>query len=476
VRRACALGLDLGTSGIKAVLIAEDGFPLAEASQAYEVSSPHPGWAETDPGEWERAAHAVVDSVLAAVPDAELVGVGIDGQMHGAVLVDEHARPVRPAVLWPDSRAGSELQRWRELPAATVDALANPLAPGMAGPILAWLGTHEPDTMALAQRFLSPKDWLRTRLVSDAVVTDPSDASATLLWSVALDDWDRDLCAAVGVDPDLLAPLRPSASAAGTIRANSSSWGLPADLPVSVGCADAAATLLGTPAVPGRYTLTVGTGAQIVLTDVVPSATGPVRYHTYRQAGEGYYAMAALMNAGLVLTRVVRLLNATWDELYSPYDGSRALPGFIPFWSGERLPVAVSGSMGSWYDLGLGSERADLLAAALEGVAFAVRRVLEPFPPATDEVIQIAGGGSRHPVFVQLLADVLGRPLRRVPLQDATAVGAGLLGWHAAGRPADVVPGPTGALVEPGGTDVTEPLHQRYQRFLTQCEQIGATS
>lgn len=474
--RTCALGLDLGTSGIKAVLVAEDGSALAEASQSYKVSSPHPGWAETDPGEWERAAHSVVTSLLATVADADLVGVGIDGQMHGAVLVDEHAQPVRPAVLWPDSRAATELPRWRELPTATLEALANPLAPGMAGPVLGWLGRHEPETMAVARRLLSPKDWLRTRLVSHSVVTDPSDASATLLWSVALDDWDRELCSEVGIDPDLLAPLRPSAAVAGTIGANASSWGLPGDLPVSVGCADAAATLLGTPAVAGRYTFTVGTGAQVVLADVVASAEGPIRFHTYRQADEGYYAMAALMNAGLVLTRVVRLLDATWDELYRPYDGSRALPGFLPFWSGERLPVALAGSVGSWYDLGLETERVDLIAAALEGVAFAVRRVLEPFPAAVDEVIDITGGGSRHPVFVQLLADVLGRPLRQVLRPDATAIGAGLLAWWAAGRPASVAPGPAGGLVEPRGSNVTEPLVQRYQRFLTQCDQIGAGS
>jgi xylulokinase len=307
-------------------------------------------------------------------------------------------------------------------------------------------------------------------------VTDPSDASATLLWNVALDGWDRDLCRAVGVDPGLLPPLADSAAAAGGLDGDAAAaWGLPAGVPVSVGCADAAATILGIPAQVGRYTVTVGSGAQIVLPRTEVSATAPIRHHTYRQADASYYAMAAVMNAGLALSHVVRLLDASWDELYRPYDATTTVPGFLPFFSGERLPVAVPAAAGGWFDVGLETTRADLLAGALEGVAFAVLHAMNSMPEADDETVDLTGGGSRSPVFVSLLADVLGRPLRRVERRDATALGAAKLGWQVAGRPQPTRQQAGTAVVEPtAGSRGRQLLAERYARFVARTAQVGA--
>lgn len=472
---ACALGLDLGTSGLKAVLVDVEGKVVAQAARPYDVRSPRPGWAESEPADWESAARTAVLELLEQAADTRVVGIGIDGQMHGAVLTDGVGEPVRPAVLWPDNRAADQLPRWRALDEKTLLALANPLTPGMAGPVLGWLAEHESATVTRARHFLSPKDWLRSRLVSGSFVTDPSDASATLMWSVALDDWDEDLCREVGIDPSLLPETAASASVAGGLVAER--WTLPPGVPVSVGCADAAATIMGTPAVPGRYTLTVGTGAQVVLPEVAPSSLGPIRYHTYRQADEGYYAMAALMNAGLCLARVVRLLGATWADLYNTYDPLRPVPGFLPFISGERLPLALKGSQGGWFGIGLETERSDLLAAALEGVAFAVRRVLADLPDAKDAVVDVTGGGSRHPVFVQLLADVLGRPLRLIERPDATALGAARLGWAVSGSAMNAASEASGTVIEPStSTPVLDALSGRYETFLARCDQVGGGS
>lgn len=453
------LGVDLGTSGVKVVLVDDSGTVLARAARGYAVSSPCPGWAESDPADWERATREAVAEVVGS-STATVAALGVDGQMHGSVLVDGAGAPVRAAVLWPDSRAREELALWRDLAPVQRSALANPLTPGMTGPVLAWLCRHEPEVLARAARVLLPKDWLRSRLVPGALVTDASDASATLLYDVVADAWDRDLVARIGVDPAMLPTVVGSGDAVGTLDATTAeAWGLPAGIPVAAGCADVAATLLGSAAPEGRLLLTVGTGGQVVLPGVTPRPADPATFHTYR-AAEGHYAMAAVMNAGLALERVVTLLGAGWEEVYADYDRDRALPVFVPFLAGERLPTPTPPG-GGWSGITLATARADLLAAALEGVAFGIRRAIEWLPQG-EETVDLAGGGSRSPVLSQLLADTLGRPLRRVHHPDASAVGAARLGLRSAGEDLGVPTG-GGELIEPAPSSA---LEERYLRFV----------
>jgi xylulokinase len=464
-----ALGIDLGTSGVKTVLYDETGVVHGPIGRTYDVSSPHEGWAEIDPTSWERAAQDAVAELIASAPNVEVVAVGIAGQMHGTVLVDDRGSAVRPAILWPDARAGDQLPRWRALSEELRADLANPLTAGMPGPVLGWLAEHEPGSLDRASSFVLPKDWVRSRLVAspDTATTDASDASATLLWDVRADSWASDVAAAVGVPDRLLPRVRAAADPAGEVEAEAAAaWGLPARVPVSVGCADVAGTLLGLDAQPDRTVLTVGTGAQLVLPGVGPelAGTGRPRHHLYRDAGDGWYAMGAVMNGGLALGRVVELLGAGWDELYRPYDAQRRLPGFVPFFAGERVPAPLAEGQAGWFDLDLGSTRADLLAAALEGVAFTIRRAFEAMP-ASDEVVDLVGGGSRSPVFRQLLADVLQRPLRRLGQRDATALGAAVLGWRTLGEQGPRQD-PAGELVEP---QAAGRLEERYARFLLQA-------
>lgn len=467
-RPRAALGIDLGTSGVKVVLVDQRGDALGRATRTYAVDAPRPGWAETDPRAWEAATRDAVAEVLAGA-DVELVGIGVDGQMHGTVLVDATGEPLRPAVLWPDSRATEQLTAWRGLPQERRAALANPLVPGMTGPVLAWLAEHEPEPEpgpeTRAYRVLLPKDWLRTRLVPDALVTDPTDASATLLWDVTADAWDVEVAGRVGVDAALLPAVVAPGTTVGTTRG---AWGLPSGVPVAAGCADAAATLLGIGVTHGRLLLTVGTGAQAVLPGVEPQPTDPPTFHTYR-AVDGWYAMAAVLNAGLALDRVVGLLGAEWDELYAAYDRGRDLPVFVPTLAGERLPRPVDPG-GGWSGITLGTTRADLMAAALEGVAFGIMRAVEQLPAADEDLVDVAGGGTRNPVLVQLLADVLGRPLRPVHHPDATALGAARLGFRAAGVDLDVPAPTTQPLVEPHPSAA---LEERWERFVERVDGGG---
>lgn len=448
--RPGVVGLDLGTSSLKVVLVGADHDVIAQATADYNlISDAPPGHAEIDPEIWRQALETGIRQVLAEAADISIVGVGIDGQMHGLVAVDRGGDAVRPAMLWPDTRANDIVASWKSLPRERLQALANPLAPGMTGPMLAWLIEHEASTMARVAHVVQPKDWLRGQLTGWVPVTDPSDASATLLWDMSKADWDHELCAMVGIDASLLVDVRPSDDVAGHVTpAAADATGLPPGIPVSVGCADVAATMLGMGFTGDRRTVIVGTGAQSL--GPVPSADAswPIRHHTYLSAAGSTFAMAAVMNAGLALGRVLEWFGASWEELYDAQErslsGERtgAVPVFLPYLAGERPPLSVNAGRGGFHRLGLESGRTDLLVAALEGVVFAIDQALSELPDVGDGMVDITGGGAMEPAFQQLLADVLQSPVQGMARPDATALGAAALGWSAAsgGPPAASVP------------------------------------
>ena len=442
------LGLDLGTSSVKALLMEENGDAVGEGSAPYPVLAPRPGWAESSPDEWWAA---VLEATEAAVGrrGAEVTALGLAGQMHGVVLADEGSLPLRPAVLWADARSGAELEAYRGLDEDLRRRLANPPAVGMAGPSLLWLRDNEPEAYAAARWALQPKDWLRLRLTGD-VAAEPSDASATLLYALPADDWSHAAVEELGLRAELLAPLVPSADIAGRLTAESADeLGLCGGLPVAAGAADTAAAMLGVGLLrPGPVQLTIGTGGQIVTPKESPEVDPHLRTHLYRGALPGlWYSMAAIQNAGLALEWVRKMLGVSWGEVY---DEAFAVPpgsggvAFLPYLSGERTPRFDPGARGAWTGLGLDHTRGHLLRAALEGVAFALREGLEALEDlgvsATE--LRLAGGGasgasgeSGDP-WRRLLADVLGHPLRLLPDEIssvASARGAAFLAGLASG-------------------------------------------
>ena len=466
------LGIDLGTSAVKVVALDTQGRTLASGRAEYGVSAPQPGWAESDPEEWWRATVAAVRAVrsaLAGQAERQIEALGLSGQMHGVVLCDAEGQPLRPAILWADARARAALDRYRALAATDQQRLANPLALGMAGPSLLWLAQHEPDVYGAARWALQPKDWLRARLTS-TFATDPSDASATLLYDLPADDWAEDVLLGLGLRRSLLPPILPSAELAGALTASAAAaLGLPAGLPVAVGAADTAAAALGAGLLaPGSVQLTLGTGAQLVQLRAEPLADHTLRTHLYRAADPAYwYSMAAVQNAGLALDWVRRTLGASWDDLYASAEsvgvGAEGI-SFLPHLVPERLvPQSVSG--GAFLGLRHDHRREHLLHAALEGVVLGIREALEALPgeafPSADAApaLRLAGGGSVHPAWRQMLADALGRELIAVEAQDASARGAALLAgiavgvWRDAAATAAVAP-PLRSVAVPDGARV----------------------
>jgi xylulokinase len=467
------------------LLCTPDGTALGQGTAAYQVAAPRPGWAEINPEHWWQATCIAVRAAVGPA-SAQVAGLAVAGQMHGLILCAERAVVLRPAITWLDRRAEAEADEFERLPETLRARLGNAPSPGLAGPILLWLSRHEPDAYWQARWMLQPKDWLRFRLTGQAA-TDPTDASGTLLanvapgelaadvapgeWAtdVAPGEWATDVVRALGLRPDLLPPILPPTAVAGALLPSAAEHlGLPPGLPVAVGAADTAASLLAADLPPQWGLLTLGTGGQLM----VPSGTDPVGaaagLNLFRSVDGGTYRLAGYQNVGVALDWVRRTLGASWDELYRtaarPWQADT--PVFLPYLVSERWDQGGSG--GAWTGLTLAHQRDDLLRAALEGVAFLLRGKLDDLralSPPSPVALQLAGGGSQAPAWRQLLAEALAVPLHPVGTGWLTARGAAQLAAVAAGLVPDAkatARSDQNTEVVTGASRLAEPSYDRF--------------
>ena len=422
------LGIDLGTGSVKAALVAPDGYVAARASKSYATKSPHPGWVEMDAHQWVEATASVMD----AVDEGENTGitaVGFSGQMHGVVLVDERLRPLRPAILWADTRSGEQARRMTaDLGPDLLARLGSPAVAGFAATTLRWVADNEPEVIAKARYVLQAKDFLRATL-GGPMATDPSDASGTLLFDVTTGQWDADAVAWAGITEDMLPPVRPSTEIAGDVRVERRV------VPCAIGAADTAAAISGLGLTSGEGFIAVGTGAQIVRLMNSPALDPALATHTFctaGAAGDGWYRIGAVQSAGLVLTAALDWLGASVDEASAAlHNGVQADdPIFVPYLAGERTPVMNPDLRGAWLGMSLATDRAAMLRSVLEGVAQAVALGVEAVQASGErlpDVVPLIGGGTQHPDFRQLLADACGVPLGIAESRDSAVVGAACL-------------------------------------------------
>jgi len=426
------LGIDLGTGSVKTAVIDRGGRLVASTEAEYAVRAPVPGWSETAPEAWWSGLVAAVRGLPEKLR-RRVEAIGLSGQMHSLVLCTASGVPLRPAILWSDTRSETVLPAFRSLAPSQRRRLLNPIVAGMTGPSLLWLDRNEPDAVSTARWALQPKDWLRLRLTG-VPATDPSDASATLLYDIVADGWATDIVRDLGLPNDLLPAIRPSDAHGGDlVGAAAEALGLTPGLPIATGAGDAAAAALGSGIVESNDAqLSLGTGAQIV---VIGTGTGPgpePAVHRFRSALPGqHYTMAAMQNAGLALSWVRSVLGLTWQQLYASFDPEevRADLVFLPYLSGERTPLMDARLRAAWVGLGLHHGREDLAAAALAGVALAVLDGFRAVHAAGLGVagLRVTGGGSREIRYAQFLCDLLGVPFELADTPRASARGAAYL-------------------------------------------------
>lgn len=435
------LGLDLGTSGLKALLIDDDQQIVGSASAALDVSRPQPGWSEQDPGDWIRACEVVLDALKAEQGSSleAVVGIGLSGQMHGATLLDEADRVLRPCILWNDTRS--------HVQAAALDAdprfrdiSGNIVFPGFTAPKLMWVRENEAQIFKATRKVLLPKDYLRLWLTGEHV-SDLSDASGTSWLDTAARDWSATLLDASGMTPEQMPRLVEGTEASGTVRsALAARWGMGARVVVAGGAGDNAASAVGTGAVAqGAAFVSLGTsGVLFAATDRYrPAPESAV--HSFCHALPGmWHQMGVILSASAALDWFAGVSGCTPAELIAELDGQPAMPGpitFLPYLSGERTPHNDADIRGAFIGLSQQHDRAALTRAVIEGVAFALRDNLEALKAAgtTLERITAVGGGSRARIWLEVISNALDLPVD-IPARGDTgaAFGAARLGMIAA--------------------------------------------
>ncbi|GJD64647.1 xylulokinase [Methylobacterium frigidaeris] len=424
------LGLDLGTSGLKAVLVDEGQAVVSSATAPLTVSRPHPGWSEQDPAQWWSALEQVLD-VLKARHPAELAavrGIGLSGQQHGAVLLDADDRVLRPCILWNDTRASAECAA---LEAAWPDlrrVAGNIAMPGFTAPKLLWLRAHEPEIFSRTARVLLPKAWLRLALTGEAV-EEMSDASGTLWLDVAARAWSVEALAATGLPLTAMPRLVEGSGPAGSLRPDlAQAWGMTTPPLFAGGAGDNAAGAVGLGAIrPGDAFVSLGTsGVLFATTDgAQPYPEGTV--HAFCHALPGlWHQMGVTLSAAASLAWWAGIAGTDEASLVAEIGRverpSAAL--FLPYLAGERTPHNDGAVRGAFAGLSAGTDRPALTQAVMEGVAFSLRDCLDAVRASGTrvEAADVIGGGSRSRAWIRILASVLDIPLS--PLAEGEHGGA----------------------------------------------------
>ncbi len=402
------VGLDVGTSAVKAVAITHDGRVRGLAEEPYALSVPRPGWAEQDPDVWWRAAKAALGRVPAGP-------IGLSGQMHGLVVLDDDGRIIRPAILWNDGRTGeecAEIERRIGLE-RLIELTGNRALAGFTAPKLLWLQRHEPESYARIRRILLPKDYVQLRLTGRHI-TDVADASGTLLFDVGRRRWSDEMCEVLGVSTRWLPDVLESVELGGAGDQATAALGVGVDR-------------------PGPVAIQLGTAGTVlgVLPRYAPDAGA--RVHTFCHAVPGmWHALGVMLSGGGSFAWVSELLAAEpaqLDELAGAWPaGSEGLL-FAPYLAGERTPHADPDVRGAFTGLSLRHDRGALARATMEGVAYGLRDSFELVGGhgLRPSVGRISGGGTRSDLWAAIVASVLDVPLERTESDAGSAFGAALL-------------------------------------------------
>ena len=473
------IGVDLGTSACKLLLVDEAGQVRNTVTWEYPLSFPRPGWSEQDPAHWWKALLEGVPALLNGFDASQVKGIGCGGQMHGLVALDGADRVLRPAILWNDGRTAKEVDYLNETVGR--DKLskytANIAFAGFTAPKLLWMQANEPDLFGRIEKIMLPKDYLVYRLTG-VHATDYSDASGMLLLDVEHKCWSREMCGICGVREEQMAKLYESWEPVGTLLPDAArALGLQEDVVVCAGAGDNAAAAVGTGTVgAGGCNISLGTSGTIFISSDKFGVDPNNALHAFAHADGGYHLMGCMLSAASC--------NKWWqDEIVGSVDyqaeQAKITPDklgknhiyFLPYLMGERSPINDTNARGMFIGMTMDTTRADMLQAVLEGVAFAIRDSFEVARSLGVSIPRsnICGGGSKSKLWKTIVANILGIPLDTVATEQGPGYGGAMLAMVATGR-FPTIQAAADALVSVADTvepdpALTELYEERYQQF-----------
>jgi xylulokinase len=466
------VGLDIGTSGARALAVDESGKVIADASAEYPILTPRPGWSEQDPEQWWRAATVAIRKAAIAA-GGQVVGIGLAGQMHGSVFLDARDRVIRPALLWNDQRTDRQCRQITEKLGRDnlVAITGNPALTGFQAPKVLWLRDEEPEHFKQVAHVLLPKDYIRLRL-SHEYATDASDASGTLLLDLRRRTWSEEILKALDLPGHWFPPVFESPVTAGALDPNpAAELGLRPGIPIAAGGGDNAAAAVGIGVVEeGLISSSIGSSGVLFANTASFEPDPSGRLHAFCHAVPGGYHLLGVTLAAGASMRWWRAVLESQDGYDSLSELATTVPAgaegliFLPHLTGERTPHLDPHARGAFFGLTARHGRAHLTRALMEGVVFSLADSLAIMVGLGLSVRQIRaiGGGARSPLWRQIQADVFGMPVYRTVVDEGPAYGAALLAGVSAGLFENVREACSVVRLRP---DVTEPDQRRTQLY-----------
>ncbi len=436
------IGIDLGTSSVKLLLMDSSGKIVNIVTEEYPVSYPHPGWSEQRPEDWYEKTVAGVRKLIREADREQIAGISFGGQMHGLVILDRDDQVIRPAILWNDGRTGEETAYLNTTigKEKLSEYTANIAFAGFTAPKLLWVRKHEPENFARIAKIMLPKDYLAYRLTG-VFCTDMSDASGMLLFDVKNRRWSREMCEICGIAPSQLAKCYESYETVGTVLPQvARELGVPASVKVAAGAGDNAAAAVGTGTVgDNRCNISLGTSGTIFLSSKKFGVDSNNALHSFAHADGNYHLMGCMLSAASCNKWWMDDITGRGDygaEQKDITDLGENHVFFLPYLMGERSPHNNPDARGVFIGMSMDTTRADMTQAVLEGVAFALRDSLEVAKSLglRIESTRICGGGAKSPLWKRIVANVLNLKVEMIEVEEGPALGGAMLAAVACGE------------------------------------------
>lgn len=473
------IGIDLGTSAVKLLLVDEDGGIVNTVTREYPLEFPKPGWSQQNPEDWRKAVLEGIPQLLRGFDAGKVAGIGCGGQMHGLVVLDEDDRVIRPAILWNDGRTAAQVDYLNgTVGKQTLARLtANIAFAGFTAPKLLWMRENEPENFARIKKIMLPKDYINY-ILTGVHCCDYSDASGMLLLDVEHKCWSQEMLAICGVTPEQMPRLYESFAVVGTVRPEvAAGLGIPESTKVVAGAGDNAAAAVGTGVVgEGGCNISLGTSGTVFISSKQFGMDPNNALHAFAHADGGWHLMGCMLSAASCNKWLCDDILKTTDYAAEQRDITPEKLGrnhdyFLPYLMGERSPINDTNARGTFIGMTMDTSRSDLVQAVLEGVAFAIRDSLEVARSLGLDIpsTKICGGGSKSPLRRTIFANVLGIPLEVLKTEQGPGYGGAMLAMVGCGR-YESVQAAAAALAEVAGRvepdpELTTRYEARYQQF-----------